>query len=260
MAIIGLPGTIFTPAEGTNLPGIAFGHGWINSVKRYENLLTHLASWGIVVGAPDTETGPLASDKGLATDLSCALDVISEVRLGTGSITVQREKLGIVGHGFGAAAAAIASSPASATSSKVKVLAALFPAPGNDDGLATAATVSAPSLILADELTSMTSNALNLRRTLNSSDCVLRLTEKASGAGLAEGRTIRSALGYSKPDRGTHKLIRAFLTGYLLHQLAGEKKYAAFSDASTEFPGMKVIDPEGVTDDELDNFSRLLRK
>ena len=43
----GLPGKVYTPAEGKNLPGIAFGHDWMKKVDDYHGTLRHLASWGI---------------------------------------------------------------------------------------------------------------------------------------------------------------------------------------------------------------------
>ena len=57
LAFAGLPGVVYTPEAGLNLPGLAFGHDWLTSVERYSGLLEHLASWGIVAAAPDTERG-----------------------------------------------------------------------------------------------------------------------------------------------------------------------------------------------------------
>ena len=66
MAVVGLPGIIYTPEAGSDLPGIAFGHGWLTHSRQYIGTLEHLASWGIVVAVPDTERGPFASDRALA--------------------------------------------------------------------------------------------------------------------------------------------------------------------------------------------------
>ena len=59
LAFAGLPGVVYTPESGFNLPGVAFGHDWLTGVDRYSGLLEHLASWGIVAAAPDT---PVISD------------------------------------------------------------------------------------------------------------------------------------------------------------------------------------------------------
>ncbi|BDH58916.1 hypothetical protein MTP03_38550 [Tsukamurella sp. PLM1] len=122
LGVAGLPGVIYTPEKGVNLPAVAFAHDWLTPAKRYRKTLEHLASWGIVVAAPDTERGVLPSDGKLALDLGTALDVITEVRLGTGEITVNKAKRGVVGHGWGAGGALIAA----AADHRVEAVAALF--------------------------------------------------------------------------------------------------------------------------------------
>lgn len=69
LAIAGQPGVVYTPDSGRNLPAVAFGHGWMSGSDHYRSLLEHLASWGFVAAAPDTERGPIPSHVGLATDL-----------------------------------------------------------------------------------------------------------------------------------------------------------------------------------------------
>ena len=53
----GIPGKVYAPAEGQGLPAVAFGHDWMKDISSYEGTLRHLASWGIVVAAPNTEKG-----------------------------------------------------------------------------------------------------------------------------------------------------------------------------------------------------------
>ena len=101
----GLPGKVYAPAEGKNLPGVAFGHDWMKSADDYEKTLRHLASWGIAVAAPDTETGFKPDHTGLAADLETAMQILGGVRLGNGNISVSPGKLGIVGQGMGGGAA-----------------------------------------------------------------------------------------------------------------------------------------------------------
>ena len=84
LAFAGLPGVVYTPESGINLPGVAFGHDWLAGADRYEGTLEHLASWGIVAAAPDTETGIAPSVLNLAFDLGTTLDIIAGVRLGAG--------------------------------------------------------------------------------------------------------------------------------------------------------------------------------
>ncbi len=65
-----------------NLPGVAFGHDWLVRADRYAGTSEHLASWGVVAAAPNTETGIAPSLLNLAFDLGTTLDIVSGVRLG----------------------------------------------------------------------------------------------------------------------------------------------------------------------------------
>ena len=103
-----MPGVVYTPDSGLNLAGVAFGHDWLATTERYAGTLEHLASWGIVAAAPDTETSIAPSVLNLAFDLGTALDIVAGVRLGPGKISVHPTKLGVVGHGFGGSAAVFA--------------------------------------------------------------------------------------------------------------------------------------------------------
>src|ERR1700676_3187349 len=94
LAFAGLPGVVYTPESGLNLAGVAFGHDWLAGPDRYHGTLEHLASWGIVAAAPDTETGVAPSVLNLAFDLGTTLDIIAGVRLGPGKISVHPTKLG----------------------------------------------------------------------------------------------------------------------------------------------------------------------
>ena len=89
----GIPGRVYTPAEGNGIPGIAFGHDWRVGVDSYHALLRHLASWGFAVAAPDTEKGIAPNHRGFAADLETALQILAGVRLGNGNITVQPNEL-----------------------------------------------------------------------------------------------------------------------------------------------------------------------
>ncbi len=124
LGIAGQPGVVYTPEEGRNLPAVVFGHGWLAGAGNYRRLLEHLASWGFVAAAPDTEHGPLPSHLNLATDLLTTLEICAGVRLGGGDISVHPDKLALAGHGMGAGAAVIAASQRA-----VGAVAALYPAP-----------------------------------------------------------------------------------------------------------------------------------
>ncbi|MGZ8179209.1 dienelactone hydrolase family protein [Williamsia sp. SKLECPSW1] len=267
MAVVGLPGIVYTPEAGTDLPGIAFGHGWLTHSRQYIGTLEHLASWGIVVAVPDTQRGPLPSDRALAADLRTALEVVSSVRLGPGQITVHRDRLGLAGHGMGASAAVLAAGD----TDRAHTLAALFPAPTSPAVLPAAHRARVPALVLAapDDLDGVTSNALAIRRALQGDDVSLRTVPKASNRGLVEGFSIRKRLGDDSDQRKTQRVVRAALTGFLLATIGdpdrrgsvpGDPTYAAFADPSEELGKLVTVDPEAVEAPEVDRLTRLLRR
>ena len=241
LAFAGLPGVVYTPEEGLNLPGVAFGHDWLTGTARYANLLEHLASWGIVAGAPDTQRGLAPSVLNFAFDLGTALDILSGVRLGPGKISVHPAKLGVVGHGFGGSAAVFA---AAGMPSKPAAVAALFPSVTSPPAQQPAATLKVPGVIFAaaGDAKALNSNALSLADAWDAA--TLRIVSKAEPAGLVEGRRLTKVLGLPGPHRRTQRSVRALLTGYLLNTLDGDKKYRDFADPDVHLPGTDAVDPE----------------
>jgi dienelactone hydrolase len=239
LSFAGLPGVVYTPEAGLNLPGVAFGHDWLTGVDRYSGLLEHLASWGIVAAAPDTERGLAPSVLNLAFDLGTALDIAAGVRLGPGKISVHPNKLGVVGHGFGGSAAVFA---AAGMKAKPNAVAAIFPAVTTPPAEQPAKTLRVPGVVFSAPGAGKTlrSNAIELWQAWDTA--ALRVVSKAQPTGLAEGRRLTTAFGLGGPDRKTQKAVRALLTGYLLYALAGDKTYRDFADPDVQLP--KTVDME----------------
>ena len=241
LAFAGLPGVVYTPESGLNLPGLAFGHDWLTGTARYSGLLEHLASWGIVAGAPDTQRGLAPSVLNFAFDLGTALDIVSGVRLGPGKISVHPAKLGVVGHGFGGSAAVFA---AAGMPAKPAAVAALFPTVTSPPAEEPAATLKVPGLILTapGDPKTLTSNALALCRAWDTA--TLRIVSKAQAGGLVEGRRLTKVFGLAGPHRRTQRAVRVLLTGYLLYTLGGDKAYRDFADPDVHLPKTDPVDPE----------------
>lgn len=245
LAFAGLPGIVYTPASGFNLPAVAFGHDWLTPADRYVKTLEHLASWGIVAAAPNTERGPAPSVLNLAFDLGTTLDIVTGVRLGPGQISVHPTKLGLAGHGFGGSAAVFAAAGlAGAGKSAPKAVAALFPSVTKPPAQQPAATLKVPGLVLSspDDPQSLRTDALDLAQAWPGS--VLHVVSKAESAGLAEKRRFSKVLGVPGSDRGTQKAVRALLTGFLLFQLTGDKAYREFADPEAVLPKTGKPDPD----------------
>jgi hypothetical protein len=247
LAFAGMPGVVYTPESGMNLAGVAVGHDWVAGADRYHGTLEHLASWGIVAAAPDSETGLAPSVLNLAFDLGTTLDIIAGVRLGPGKISVHPAKLGVVGHGFGGSAAVFA---AAGMAAKPKAVVALFPTVTKPPAEEPAASLRVPGLVLTAPGDPMTlrSNAVELSRVWKGA--TLRTVSKAKAGGLIEGRRLARIVGLPGADSSTQKVVRALLTGYLLHMLTGDKTYKDFADPEIDLPKAPAVDP--FSDDPVD--------
>ncbi|MFZ2240776.1 MAG: alpha/beta hydrolase [Gordonia amarae] len=270
LGIVGMPGQVFTPSSSTWLPArqrdsdrwpaIAFGHSWLADSGRYRDLLYHLASWGIVVAAPDAERGVLASDKALAASLRSALDVVSHVPLGFGAVKVDPEQVGYAGDGLGASAAVMAASTLTLHGQvprPVRSVAAVFPAPTTAALLPAAETVTAQGLVIGGSiLDGVHANPLPLAVAYGG-DVVLRTLAGGASADLVEKFGPGRLVGINGADRKVHAQVRALLTGYLLHSLTGDYEYQAFSDPEVVLGEFTTLDLED-TPDLLDPVSTLL--
>ncbi|GAA3018809.1 dienelactone hydrolase family protein [Actinokineospora globicatena] len=232
LALVGLPGVVFTPAAGLGLPAIAFGHGWLQPTSRYRGLFRHLASWGVVVAAPGTHVGPLGSARLLAADLRTALDVCVGVRLGEGAISVDQDRLGLAGHSTGAGAAVLAA----ADDSRVKAVATLAPAQTKPFATDAARQCQMPSLhvVGGNDLVAPPRSHGELIAQSWGGPTQLRVLPKASHLGFAEGRHWSGLLVHGKAEHATHRISRALLTAFFLVHLTGEKKYLPLLEESTK--------------------------
>lgn len=263
LALVGLPGALFTPADGSGLPAVAFAHDWLQPAHRYHGLLRHLASWGIVAAAPDTQRGPLASHRGLAHDLRTALSVCSRVRLGgttrAAAVSVDPARLGVFGHGMGAGAAVLAAAgPARGT--EVREAAESFWETGDDVDLHAVATIALtdtrpsamdaaravhlPGLHLAfgKDLVSPPAAGADPLAAAWAGESSLRTIKKASHLGLLEGRHWTDLLLDGKSETSTKTLVRAILTAWFLHRLGGQDRYAAVFDGAIKGTEVRTED------------------
>lgn len=229
LALVGLPGLVFTPASGLGLPAVALAHGWLQPARRHATLLRHLASWGIVALAPDTQRGPLPSTTGMAADLRTALDVATGVRLGTGAISVDPGRLGLIGHGIGGGAAVVAAS----LDSRVRAVTLLAPAETRPSAIDAARSVSAAGLVLAAgrDLVAPAAGHAEPIASAWAGPVTLRCLPKASHLGFLDGRHWADLLLDGRPERSTRRLMVALTTAFLLRELTGDRSYDELLDS-----------------------------
>ncbi|MFP7364923.1 alpha/beta hydrolase [Corynebacterium callunae] len=227
----GLPGKIYTPAEGNGIPGVAFGHDWLKPIKHYHQTLRHLASWGIAVAAPDTETGFMPDHKGFASDLDTAMQILGGVKLGSGNVTVNPARLGVAGHGMGASAAVLAA----ANRDIVHAVGALYPVKTSPSALDAAFSVSAPGLVIGSAQLGLFESAEASKLAANwAGDVVYREMQKGTQQGFSEDIAFQLLVGIGRPQTAAQETVRGLLTGFLLHKLGEDKKFKAFSDPTAE--------------------------
>ncbi|MCP2165798.1 dienelactone hydrolase family protein [Goodfellowiella coeruleoviolacea] len=229
LALVGMPGLVFTPRSGRGLPAVAFGHGWLQPVLRYRGLLRHLASWGIVAVAPATQTGPLPSHRLFAADLSTALDICTGVRLGDGDITVSGDRLAVAGHSTGGGSAVLAASQ----DDRVRAVVTLAVAETHPSAVRAATQCDMPGLHLAagqDRVAPSVGHAEAVA-TAWAGPVQLRSLAKASHLGFTESWHWSDLLLDGKPERATQRLGRALMTGFLLRVLTRNRGYDALLES-----------------------------
>ena len=242
LAFAGIPGVVYTPANGYRLPAVAFGHDWLCDTDDYSETCRHLASWGIVAAAPNTQRGLVPSVLNLSADLGATLDVMTGVRLGPGQISVAPAKLGLAGHGFGASAAIFAAGARETQATKAVV--AVFPAVTKPSAEAAAAGLKVPGLVLAtpDDDRSIRTDALEVADRWDGS--LLRVVDKSEAGSLAEERGITGLLGVPRRSTRAQKTVRALMTGFLLFHLTGDKTYREFADPAATFKRTSLPDAQ----------------
>ncbi len=226
LGLVGLPGVVFTPTAGLGMPAVAFGHDWLQTPDRYLPLLRHLASWGIVAAAPASQRGPVPSHARFSADLRTTLDICVGVRLGNGEISVDRRRLALAGHGMGGGCAVLAAADRAATE-PVAAVATLALADTRPSAIAAAAQVAAPGLHLAagkDQVSPAVAGAEPVAAAW-AGPVVLRTLPKANHLGFLDGKAWIDALLAGSPQAATGKMTRALVTGFLLRELVGEKRF-----------------------------------
>ncbi len=241
----GIPGRVYAPAEGTAIPGVAFGHDWRVGVDGYHATLRHLASWGIAVAAPDTERGALPNHRGFASDLESCLQILSGVRLGTGNITVDPSKLFLAGHGMGAGAAVLAATGRKASaemrrkytsSPTLAGVVAIHPSDTSPSCYEAATHVSAPGLVLSPgRSTGFEKGEPERVAAYWRGDVVYRSVDKATSDGFHEKLMRKFAVSSSGMEFAVQDRIRALTVGFILAE--DDKKYAPFRDPELEIKG-----------------------
>ncbi len=224
LAAAGMPGLVFTPTSGRRLPIVAFGHGWMQSVDRYADTMRYLASWGIIVVAPNTHRSPFSSHQGLALDMSRALRLVANGELGEGRVRGDIRRMGVIGHSTGGGAAVLAA----AKDDQIRAVMTVTAAETRPSAIEAAGRVEVPSLHLIGSKDDMgEADGAKIARSCTG-PARLRMVKGSGHLGLAEGKSfINGIIGADSDKRvqqATRMLASAFFIRYLTdaEQLADE--------------------------------------
>ena len=129
-------------------PVVVFGHGFLQTVDRYQSTLAHLATQGFIVIASDSEGSLFPSHQNFANDLSrCFTFVEQQNALASSFLFANADtaRYGIAGHSMGGGSALLAAS----TDPRIDAVATLAAAETNPSATAAIAAVSAPVVLIA---------------------------------------------------------------------------------------------------------------
>ncbi|MFP5019851.1 dienelactone hydrolase family protein [Pseudonocardia phyllosphaerae] len=246
LGLAGTPGIVYTPAEGYGLPAVVLGHGWLQPTRRYHELLRHLATWGFVAAAPDTQRGPLPSIARFSSDMNTVLDMCCGVRLGNGLISVDARRTALLGHGTGGGAALVAA----AVRDRLGAVVTMAPVETRPSAIAAAPDVTAPTLHLTGALDPLAPSARYAEQMALAAggDAWVRSIEKAGHLGFCDGRHWSGVLLQQGSQHKTRKITRALVTAFLMEHLINEKSVSALT--SGDVPGAPLVDFDGEVDEQ----------
>ncbi|KAI9029448.1 Alpha/Beta hydrolase protein [Hyaloraphidium curvatum] len=92
------PGTA-AAVNGTKLPILSYAHGYLGPVVTYVSFLRHLASWGILSVATNSEGGPTPNQTQYAYDILSCFDAVASDPFFAPAIDLNKKAVG--GHSMG---------------------------------------------------------------------------------------------------------------------------------------------------------------
>ncbi len=132
--------------QGTNLPVVVVGHGFVMGIGAYLNIVNELVPNGYIVALVDTETG-LPDHEAFGLDLQFA---VAEIQALGANPSIFQGKIGpnaaLMGHSMGGGASFLA-----APNANITCMATMAPAETTPSAIAAAANITIPALIFAGE-------------------------------------------------------------------------------------------------------------
>lgn len=237
LAPAGLPGLVFTPSSGRRLPIVALGHGWLQSADKYADTMRYLASWGIIVVAPNTHRSLFSSQQGLALDLSRALRMVAYGELGGGRVRGDLRRLGVLGHSTGGGAAVLAA----AKDDQIRAVVTVTAAETKPSAIQAAGRVDAPSLHLIGAKDDWAeSDGARIAQSWGG-PVQLRRVKGSAHLGLAEGQSFVNNILGADSDKKVQHATRILASAFFIRHLTDAPQLA--DQMESKVAGTKLLDP-----------------
>ena len=124
----------------------------------------------------------------------------------------------------------------------IHAVGALYPAATAPSAVTAAAHTTAPGLIVGPgKATDFDSNESVKIAAQWAGPVTYREVSKGTQSGFSEGTVVKALVGMGRPQFSAQEKARGLLTGFLLYQLEGEKKYAAFAQEDVHARGLSSL-------------------
>ena len=133
---------------GAPYPGVSFGHGFLQAPSRYAGTLSHLATWGVIVIASESQQGFAPNHSQFAVDIRECLTWLETENARAASFlfgAIDTANFGVCGHSMGGGAGTLAA----ADDPRVKALATLAAAETSPSAIAAAARLTIPASFIS---------------------------------------------------------------------------------------------------------------
>ncbi|MER7112820.1 alpha/beta hydrolase family protein [Streptomyces sp. NPDC000229] len=221
-------------------PGLAFGHGFLQDISKYESTLRHYASWGFITVAPKSQGGLFPSHTGFADDLNAGLAWLTAQNATAGSRfagAVDTSRYALSGHSMGGGAALLAASRNPA----VKTVSTLAAAETNPSAVTASGALTIPAQYVGASKDTVAGVDAHQRKMYDAKRAPTQL--RVITGGFHCGFTDSGGFGC---DSGSvtraeqQRLTRSITTSYLLYTLGldGSLRDQVWGAAAQNLPGV----------------------
>ena len=185
--------------------------------------MRYLASWGIIVVAPNTHRSVFSSQQGLALDLSRALRMVANGQLGGGRVRGDLRRMGVLGHSTGGGAAVLAASKDEA----IKAVVTVSAAETKPSAVQAAGLVEAPSLhLIGGDDTFAMSDGARIAKSWTGPVAAAGRQGQQGTSGLAEGKNWTNTLTGTDGDKGMQRVTRMLASAFFIRYLTDAPQLA----------------------------------